>query len=656
MFAVVVILWVIAALCSVVTNNLILLFCASLCLALGSILMFSDMSRAIERMLGLLGPDYAKDLKGSRVSALSLHGHKLLSLVEAIGYRINNLFWEAQVAQNSGEKMPQKLLPEQVQDSKSDSFEDFLIDLVVKKFRAKACALGFFQDAGKSARIFSHGVSGKRFDTAFAQLMMPYARYGAPQNFGLCECSSANSASANLSDFGFKNFVMFPLSESAPEGVLWLGYTQEHPPLEGEVRFAKAFALKLGEELVARRKLTELSSRIAEAESSDKQKSEFLAQMSHDIRSPLNNIKAILNLIKLEGIGPDTHEMLAVALNNCENMGELVEDILDYSRHQAGKLSSNPKLFDLVQCVAGVAEAFAVMARLKGLRLEFVGALSGAYVLADERQIKRVVSNIVSNAIKYTRHGSVVVTVSKANSGSNWEISVRDTGIGMSDEQLKRLFTPFTTFQREAGLDKNDSNRIEGVGLGLALSRILVRLNKGEIVVHSVQGKGSSFEIAVPAAAHHQIDQLKSAQIAPVHAETRAPFDSAILILDDDPDCVETLARNLERRGYKTLKAYTIDDAIGIFNFEEPGIVISDGSMPNGGVRRFLHYVNESAIATSLAVLSGNVGAAERENYLSLGASNVFTKPADMEALFGWIEHEIWAQQQAKAKKGSLVA
>ena len=224
----------------------------------------------------------------------------------------------------------------------------------------------------------------------------------------------------------------------------------------------------------------------------------------------------------------------------------------------------------------------------------------------------------------------------------------------MSKEQLARLFTPFTTFNRNSHAIEKNGVSTDGIGLGLALSKILLSMSAGEIRVDSMHGQGSVFEVVIPAA--------NSAEApVPAHREFKAgvtqalsldeKHSEAILLVDDDIDCVESLARNIERQGFRIIKATGVLEALGIINYECPRLIISDSSMPDGGLKRILTHIRTSGIFCSVAVLSGTVGTLEKEEYFAMGASAVFAKPADFEALTDWVSHEIWMLNQMQAKQ-----
>jgi PAS domain S-box-containing protein len=230
------------------------------------------------------------------------------------------------------------------------------------------------------------------------------------------------------------------------------------------------------------------------AEDAARVKSDFLAVMSHEIRTPLNAILGNLELIA-DAPSPDAQrDRLRTITESSRSLLEIVNDILDFSRTEAGQLRLEQRPFDLVATVEGVLALFATSARAKGIDLSYgvAPALPWRY-RGDEGRIRQVVANLVGNAIKFTAAGSVWVELqAAAGEGEGIAIHVADTGIGIEPDVLRRLFQPFTQ------ADSSITRRFGGTGLGLALCKRLVDLMEGSIAVDSVAGIGSRFSIRLP--------------------------------------------------------------------------------------------------------------------------------------------------------------
>jgi len=567
-------------------------------------------------------------------------GREFLGQIEAVLYRLhvltNDLEAEAFLRGLGEEDTIDDLPLARYVDETYGLDESFLYEKILgyvsRKFTCQACALVIVdEEKGRSPEVVSHGITSKRFENHLLRFLSPYFDFGQEDLFGLRDAEGEDSILGAFSVFGLRYTICLPLRwKEGPirkDGVLWLGYTENHPPRAKELELLREVTRKVERDLEACRQLYELSGRVEQAETVNKEKSEFIAHMSHDIRSPLNNIKSILSLFKFEGLTEETAEMIDIALNNCESMGEIVEDILDYSKFSAGKLTTRREVIDLARCVANVTEGFAVTARLKGLTLFRNHSGTPAMINADKKQVKRIISNIISNAIKYTSKGSIEVAIVKS-SGENWSLRVKDTGIGMTSEQVKHLFTPFTRYH---------GSEIEGIGLGLTLTKILTDLNGGQVRVASIPGEGTEFVIELPVAESQEVLRRNENLMGTRVRKDGRERVNTVLVVDDDADCVDTLARSLEGEGFRVMKSLTVRDAISILNFESPDLVITDATMPSGGGKEILRHLKENGRKTGAIVISGRDSDDDNKDFVALGAVKVLSKPADIDGLIDFI-------------------
>ncbi len=437
------------------------------------------------------------------------------------------------------------------------------------------------------------------------------------------QAARRRSLGASYVSFGVAQSLLcaFEARGTSPiRGAFWLGYSAERPVTELEAQALKELARKVELYFETFSEVISLSQEVQEVHSENSRKSDFIAHMSHDIRSPLNNIKAILTLFRLETDNREWIELSEAAMRNCDGLGEIVEDLLDYSRHRAGRLDARREPVEIGMCVEDVIAGFAVTARLKGVRLRFENFKVGVRCEVDKKQLRRMLGNLINNALKYTSRGEVTVILT-AEADGRLGIRIRDTGAGMNATQLQSLFTPFARFQPG----------IEGVGLGLVVTKILAELNQGRIEVRSEEGKGSEF-------------CLSFVMLRPEKSELSADADSTaaestvlqLLLVDDEPDCVESMARILEREGLKVIKCYSVEEAIGICNFEAPDVLITDSTMPQGGGERLVRFASTLACKPAIAVLSGEESAATSV-YKALGVEHVFRKPIELNELLLWL-------------------
>jgi two-component system sensor histidine kinase RpfC len=275
--------------------------------------------------------------------------------------------------------------------------------------------------------------------------------------------------------------------------VLHTPYWQDNLPL-GLGLLAGLLAIPL----YAGRLIRTLSDAKLRAEEANKAKSAFLASVSHELRTPLNAVIGMAGLIASTPLTPGQREMAGTIDTSSKVLLSLIDGILDLSRIEAGRMPVASDRFDLAEVLAGVMDIVSVRGREKGLRMALhITSRTPLDLIGDARHLSEILLNLVSNAIKFTQSGVVVLAAdvsSCAKSGCQLRIEVTDTGIGIAPEAQERIFDDFVQ------ADGTIINRFGGTGLGLAITSRLVALLDGQISVHSVEGQGSTFTIMLPVA------------------------------------------------------------------------------------------------------------------------------------------------------------
>lgn len=328
----------------------------------------------------------------------------------------------------------------------------------------------------------------------------------------------------------------------------------------------------------------ELAAAKEKAEEANRAKSDFLAKMSHDIRTPLNSIIGLTDLTLQSRVSPDIRDNLANVLEAARGLLELVGDLLDFSRAEAKGLTLKEEHFSLARLLAAVVRSFAAQARFKGLRLRLrQDRACPRVVLGDPARLRQVLANLVGNAVKFTEKGGVFLQVEPAEppkgatpGGAVWlRFTVSDTGLGISPEALPTVFEPF----KQA--DDDIAVRFGGSGLGLAICRQMVDLMGGVIDVASKPGQGSSFAFTVPLA---KGDPALAATIPPparsleVLRLGQRPMN--LLLAEDNPMNVKLAKALLLRLGHRLTVAGSGREALDRLAAEPFDAVLMDVEMP----------------------------------------------------------------------------
>jgi two-component system sensor histidine kinase/response regulator len=371
----------------------------------------------------------------------------------------------------------------------------------------------------------------------------------------------------------------------------------------------------------------ELAEKNAELERATRAKSDFLASMSHELRTPLNAIIGFSELLG-DGVGgpmsPRQLEFIDHVVEGGQHLLSLINDILDLSKIEAGRLEIQPEPSELAPLVKAAQEIIQPLATKKRIRLTAELQPGLPPVEVDPIRLKQVLYNLLSNALKFTpEEGQVALDVRRA--GSEVLISVKDTGVGIKAEDLPRLFRPFE--QLEAGLRKT-----EGTGLGLALTRRLVEAHGGKIEVESEPGKGSRFFFTLPLASIPRPVPQPEAWRADDSAGSRPQ----VLVVDDEPLAAELLATELRQAGY----AVAVSDqhqALERAEVLEPCAITLDLLMPTVGGLEVLALLKRSQIASRIPVIVVSISD-EAPQALLLGAAAALQKPVPRGKLVEAIE------------------
>jgi len=376
------------------------------------------------------------------------------------------------------------------------------------------------------------------------------------------------------------------------------------------------------EELVATR-TSELVAARLEAERLARVKSEFLANMSHEIRTPMNAVLGMARIGQRDSEGRAARETFGHILEAGQHLLGVINDILDFSRIDAGKLALETRPFDLAAAVAHASSLVRERASAKGLALSLdVAADLPAWVMGDGMRLEQIVLNLLGNAVKFTERGEVSLSVRRV--GEDTLFRVADSGVGMTPEQLSRLFSAFEQ------ADASTTRQFGGSGLGLAISRNLARLMGGDIGVESEAGVGSVFTLRLPLPAATPLAEPA------VQRASRALAGLRILAAEDVEINRLVLEDLLEHEGARVVFAENGQQALdrlaehGAAAFD---VVLMDVQMPVMDGHAATRRLREIAPDLPVIGLTAHALAEEREKCLAAGMADHVTKPIDADVL-----------------------
>jgi PAS domain S-box-containing protein len=399
---------------------------------------------------------------------------------------------------------------------------------------------------------------------------------------------------------------------------------------QGEIVGASKIARDITEQKLSQRKLAEAHDELKRA---DRMKAEFVATLSHELRTPLTAISGWIQMLRDAPSPDEIQQAIQVIERNVRLQSQLIEDLLDMSRIESGKIALDLQRVDLATVTTGALETARTAVEPKEIRLTWsFGSVNGV-ILGDKNRLQQIIWNLLSNAVKFTpKQGKIHVVIRQVN--SHVELSIIDSGKGIPPEFLPLVFDRF----RQA--DASTTRSHGGLGLGLAIAKNLAELHGGSLRAHS-GGKdlGATFTLVLPLlSAYHSIDAEHSpgkSPVTPSMDDESSLSGIRVLVVEDEADSADVLVRILQRHHANARSANNVPTALEAFKQFDPHVVLTDIGMPEQDGYELLRQVRAlpKGKKVPIVALTALARSADRTRALRAGFQMHVAKPVDAEEL-----------------------
>lgn len=502
--------------------------------------------------------------------------------------------------------------PEQ---SKEEFFKGIL-NILSSFYQKNAIVLFYYNKESKECFSISSLSSNKHVSLFLKQMFLNHIINNVAIKQGVVTYYNVENVLEDLSLFGYKQAIVKKVentdsSNTNEEIYIWFGASSEDVSFSKEEKLIVNLSYEIRNEFETFKKLKVAKNEIEMKTKEAIKKSEYLEFVSHDLRSPLSNLVTILKLLEINQDENNKKEFIEIALNNCDSISFLLEDLLDFSKYKNSDLKASKETFNVINEVNTIVKNFNLRATQKNLKLTLKSDSSNTLINVDKRQFRKIINNLISNAIKYTNEGEINV-VCKA-SKDKLSIKIIDTGIGIKEEDLKDIFNSFKR--------GDNATNLEGYGLGLFMVKVFASLNSIDVNVKSKENEGSTFELKM---------QTVKEEEAIVNKKDLAY--KKIMLIDDDVDLLSSTKRLLEIKGYVVKEFSNTKDAKEFLLLNKPDLIISDYHIGKDRVDVVLNFIKEQNIKTDIYIVSGKANI-DIKDYEVFGVKKILQKPLNLDIL-----------------------